>query len=261
MIEETESAEEIESKETKTPQEDPDLERAKSQGWKPKEEWKGDPGKWSDYKEFLRIGDEFMPVMRERSRKMETELSELRSTMRELVSMHREQTERAVQEAVEKLQKERSDAILEADIDKVHKYDEKIEKLRTKHEQDAPIPPKATREIEEWAENNPWFADSEYPELRQLAIGVYEREGRRNPDKTDREILKVVTSEVKKRFPEHFSNPRRDEAASVEGGSAPRKAKTSRGYDELPAEARAICDKLVKSKAMTKEQYVKDYFE
>jgi hypothetical protein len=39
-------------------------------------------------------------------------------------------------------------------------------------------------------------------------------------------------------------------------GSKPRK----KGYIDLPAEARAACDKFVAQKLMSRDQYLSDYF-
>jgi hypothetical protein len=77
--------------------------------------------------------------------------------------------------------------------------------------------------------------------------------------------LESIGTAVKRAFPHKFSNPNRKAAASVDaganrgGGPGRLKGKT---YNDLPADAKAHCDKLVTSvPKYTKEKYVKDYFE
>lgn len=55
--------------------------RARRLGWHPKEEYNGAPGKWVDAAEFVRRGEEQMPLLRENLRKTETRALRLESQL------------------------------------------------------------------------------------------------------------------------------------------------------------------------------------
>jgi hypothetical protein len=63
---------------------------------------------------------------------------------------------------------------------------------------------------------------------------------------------------VKAKFPDKFENPRR-KAAMHEGGGARGESKRGKSYANLPADAKATCDRFVKKGLMTKEAYVDAY--
>ena len=50
-------------KQTTTPDVDPYESEAREQGWKPKEEYEGDPEKWRPAKEFVERGELFGKIM------------------------------------------------------------------------------------------------------------------------------------------------------------------------------------------------------
>jgi hypothetical protein len=56
----------------------PDTEvRARTMGWVPKEEYKGNPDNWRDANEFVRRGEEILPIVQERNRDLTRRLTEL----------------------------------------------------------------------------------------------------------------------------------------------------------------------------------------
>jgi hypothetical protein len=74
------------------------------------------------------------------------------------------------------------------------------------------------------------------------------------------EFYEEVTRQVKEAQPEKFTNPAR-KSASVSSSSDGRSpsTKTKKSYNDLPSEAKQACDKFVKQKLMTQEQYVAEY--
>jgi hypothetical protein len=66
--------------------------------------------------------------------------------------------------------------------------------------------------------------------------------------------------------PEKFSNTRREAPSAVgaSNGGAPMRKKNDKSYENLPAEAKKACDKLVTQmkshkKPFTREEYVANY--
>ena len=103
--------------------------------------------------------------------------------------------------------------------------------------------------------DNPWFEDE--PTMRGAALALAEQlhaEGLTEPQAQLAEVARRIRTE----FAHRFENPRRRQAAAVEG--APGARRSVRGtYADLPPEARAACDRFVKQGLLTRDQFVKDY--
>lgn len=57
----------------------PDVEaRAVKDGWRPKDQWRGDPDAWLPADEFVRRGEQVMPILRSRTQRAEAEVANLR---------------------------------------------------------------------------------------------------------------------------------------------------------------------------------------
>lgn len=90
------------------------------------------------------------------------------------------------------------------------------------------------------------FADSLGVELHKQGL---------SPD----EVLRRVTREVKEEFKHKFTNPKRDGPSAVEGGA--RKGGRSSGDDAsgMSEDDVRVMNKIIRSGAMTKEEYLKEY--
>ena len=75
------------------------------------------------------------------------------------------------------------------------------------------------------------------------------------------QILGEVERKVKEVFPHKFENPNRQAPTSVDTGTPVLTTPKKQSYESLPDDAKAQCDSLVAQKILTKEQYVKDYYE
>jgi hypothetical protein len=235
-------------------------ERARAQGWRPKEEYRGPEDKWVDADAFLDRADKELPIARERTRAMERELRELKATVKQFSEHHAKVQEIAYERAVADLKKQRREAIAIGDAEAVEKAEDKLEEL--KGVKPASVKQEAREiapEVQTWLQANPWFhADKR---LASYADGVCAELQAEDPTRDLGDILREVTKEVKERFPEKFANARRSAPPSVEGaGPIAAGSKGAKTYAALPADARAACDRFVKAGLMTKEQYTKEYF-
>lgn len=257
MTEETTTETKPEGEETKPSQADQEA-RARRMGWIPKDEYGGDPSRWVTAEEFIRKGEEEMPILRERLRKQDQSMAEMHKLLEDVVSHQKEQTKRAVDEAISKARAERREAVRDGDVEKVDKLDEQIDELK---EQKAEASQKTTKadvpqEFVEWAQRESWFAKDKA--LNKFAIAHYDLL-LENPGLTDAERLRMVSKEVRKRYPEKFTQ-RKPAASDVEGGSSAPKSTGTKGYSDLPPEAKKICDRLCKEiPGYTKDKYLKAY--
>lgn len=247
--------------------------KARAMGWRPKDQFRGDPTKWVEAEEFVRRGEQHLPILRDRLDRTQRELEELRQTSREALEMQRENQKRErarLQAEIDDLKAKRRDAVASGDqaaFDAAERGIEQREKVMPP-EPKAPVEPAAGRDIPpealEFEQRNEWFRSD--PVLRRKAIALHNAQLADPDDKRPlAEKLLEVENEVKRLHPHKFSNQRRNGASSVDGGGdlggggQPRNG-AKKGYQDLPAEARAACDRYVGQKLMTREQYIADYF-
>jgi len=149
-----------------------------------------------------------------------------------------------------KLQKERVEAISEADVERVQELDGEIESLRS-------APPPGDNALREWAEQNSWYTNDS--DAREVAEGIAINLANSGFRGSQRDLLDEVARRVKKVMPHKFENPRRQESLTA-GNSTIEQEPEDNSYAALPPEAKAACDRIVNEKLMTKEEYVAEYF-
>src|SRR5271154_5862973 len=76
------------------------VDKAKQMGWAPQEEFRGDPSKWIDADEYVRRGEQLMPILRANNERLMEEVGKLRSE-----NAQTQQLLKASGEAIEELKK------------------------------------------------------------------------------------------------------------------------------------------------------------
>jgi len=257
--------------------------RARRMGWVPESEWQGDPPKagFASAEAFIERGESELPILRERNRKLDKELAEtsqriaeLGTTLAEFKEHSAKVDERAVKRAKEELKAAQRKAVEDGDTDAFDTAAKGIEDL----DKDAPKPedrsvkaqaksPDDDPVFKKWAGQNPWYGDDVVRTVfANSAAPIIAEKGY-----TGTAFYAEIEREVRAEYPERFENPNRKRASNVEGGgrSTPRPKKNGRDYGNLPAEAKAQCDKFVKTMVkgangkmeplLTREQFVEDY--
>jgi hypothetical protein len=243
---------------------------ARQFGWVPKEEFKGNEDDWRDAETFLKRGKEINGFLRKDMEKLHTklsqkdaELAEIREAVEEFRKYHNETEARAYKRAIDDLKKEKIEAIQQGDGERVVEIDDEIDKYKEaqqtkpKEEKKAPVQ-QGLNEFDEWVLENTWFATN--AEAKYLAELYGKELSVKNPEIKGRQFLDAVAKRVKEEHSDLFENPAR-RTADVSSSSDGRKpsGKSKRGYNDLPPEAKAACDKFVKQKLMTQEKYVSEY--
>lgn len=245
--------------------------RARSMGWTSKEEFKGDPAKWRDAGEFVERGESLLPLVKAQNKKLEREVAELKQTTKEFAEHLSKTEQRAYDRAIADLKQQRKEALAAGDGEAFEKADEAMDQLK----RDAAA--KAAKSAEkkddggadpvytEWESRNAWLKDAELSDYAEFAAQKLRAGGERA---TGAEFLDLVAKKVKDQFPAKFTNPRRESAQAVEGAT-PAARRGGKTYADMPAEARAACDRMAKNgftgddkaQAKFKADYVKQYFE
>lgn len=246
-------------------------ERAKLQGWVPKDEFRGDPEQWKPAKEFLKFGEDFQPILKERLKDLETKLIDITSkfdaqtkAIEKFTTYHEQTEDRAYKKAIRDLKALQLEAVelgdkdkfteIEGEIDKLEDIQTKPPESKTKEGEAA-----ALKEFTDFVKDNDWY-ENDF-EMATFADFTSKKVRRDNPTLIGRAFFEKVKEAVKEKFPERFGNQDRYKPPAVDGGGGgggpSGKKKT---YSDLPAEAKKACEDFIKEiPGFTKEQYLKDY--
>lgn len=228
--------------------------RAKEQGWRPKEEYSGDPDKWVSAETFVAKGE-----LIERIESLGKELKNTKKAMTLLQEHHTKVKETEFAKAVDYLKSQKKAAYEAGDVDAILELDDKLaevretqkaQKLKQEEKQEEEVHPEFTS----WVSKNKWYSsDTELrDEADALGLAYAKRTG-----KQPGEVLVYVEEQIKKLHPDKFSNPNRSKPSTVEGGGSAGVVRKTTEV-ELSDEERQVMMTFVRSGIMTKEQYIED---
>jgi hypothetical protein len=223
-------------------------EKAKEAGWKPLEEYAGDPDQWIDAKEFVRRAPLY-----EKNHKLGKKVQDLEKTIFELKGHMGKVSDAAYRKAVADLTAQRDEAIDLGDKAQVKEIDQAIKDAEAL--KPAPVIDPAITTWEQ--ENGKWFyADNE---IADFGYTYMDRYLSRNPGKTA-EGLALMEKAVKAAFPDKFENTKRKAPPAVEGGGTTiAKSKFTRA--DLSDDQRKVVDRFVRQGVMKEEEYIQQLVE
>lgn len=232
---------------------------ARQEGWRPQEDWKGDPEKWVNAETFVERGEKISGILKQKVDRLAGEIQHLKQSNQKFGEYHKKTIENERKEAkteIQRLETLLSKAVDDGDGQTFTQVNRKIDSLKTNMPEDVPefsIDPLEAQ----WLGSNPWYNQDQ--QLRIFADGVSNQvdlEGFNGQARLDE-----ISRRTKEAFPDKFENPNRQREDAVGDGApiadAPVKEKT---YKNLPKDAKAACDEFVSDGFMTKEEYVKQYF-
>jgi len=247
-----------------------------------KEKWTEmgrDPEQWRSEDDWKERGEKILPIVKERLDKMtkdfagvQTELKASREAFAEFqefnLTARKSDAKKAYQDALRDIQTQQLATVADMDTDKYQELEAKKGELYQtyvadtkepdKKEPPAKIEDKFSAEEQErgqeFIKNNGWFNTD--PVMKAYAqaqsVALMDGQGNINYDQ--------LAKDVKARFPEKFTNPRRDEANSVEGGDTTKRGKGGKKFDDLPQAAKTAFAKFQRQMPkFTKEEYLADY--
>ena len=236
--------------------------RAASLGWVPRDEWRGDPERWTDAEAFIAKGEQVLPILRENNKRLEQKVANLEKFMHEAIEHKVREREHVWKEKHDALKAEKKEALENADYDRVVEIDEDIDQLKAVKKAHAAAPQQPPPEVVSFLERNKsWFGnDADMTADARMFSDQYRRT---NPDKSVAEELAYVEKKMKKDYPEHFQAHKSGTPPAVEGGGA-RLPKGGKGFDGLPAEAKEMFTRFVsmglyQGGAEGRKQYAKGY--
>lgn len=194
---------------------------AEAYGWVPKEQFKGDPEKWRPAEEFVRRGEEILPIVRKQNEKLNAKVSELEETNKRMSAMFEKTIQRERENAnrqIEALKAEKKAAIKEGDADRVDQIDQQIDTLKEDVKSDAQPSAKTIAELtKDFAKANPWYVEE--PDMAEYAVKVSESNAALNDGISFEDNMKFVLGAVRKKFPQYFNQTTAANGhAAVDGG-------------------------------------------
>jgi len=249
------------------------VEKAKQMGWAPQAEFRGDPTKWIDADEYVRRGEQLMPILRANNERLMEEVGKLRSenaqtqqllkasgeAIEELKKFNTKTTKKALADQKETLVEGIKAARREGDVDSELVLQDQLTEVSTALRQadttpkvsdtaagpagGAPPPVMDSPGWKAFVAENPWFGKDKRRTALAVAIGEELRGDPANSGLTGKPFFDKVADEVEKQFNPGASQRR--QPSKVEGGGGGGGdgggSSAGRSFADLPAEAQAAC--------------------
>ena len=238
--------------------------RARKMGWRPLEKFGGDPETWVDAEEFVKRA----PLYKE-NKKLKDRLSDAEKTLIMTRDHITKVQQAAYQKAYNELMAQRKEAIALGDVNKVEQIEGQLQQQAMLAQPPPPVVQTSpvVQTVQDWMKDRPWFNASEEPEMTRFAAIYYGSLGGDNaPDVA--EALRKTEEAVQKAFPDRFEAEEPTNGQQPQRAASPVEGVSSRGrsnprftYNDLTDDEKRVCDRFVRSKVMTRDEYVKDIAE
>ncbi len=255
-----------EGEENKPKQLTPAEEKASKNGWRPEEDWKGDPDDWVPAKEFNFRG-ELMGRIAEQSsilNNFKNQIAERDSVIKDMSDLQGKISEREYKKALKTLQEQKAEAIDTGEGEAVVQLDDEIDDLKARRpapdqQGDKPRKDDTPSEVVEWLQQsqNKWYVQD--PFLKSVADGIAKTIINDNPNISPSLMLSQMDEKMRKELPHRFvDNPSPVNDLSpddvTKGGKPPGERKrTFRDLNEIQQE---ICRRFEKLGVMTRKEYI-----
>ena len=239
-------------------------------GWTTKDQWRGDESKFTDAPEYVKGQKDRTAHLKKkreeaenRANKADGRIADLETRLESLAKSTEAVGKIAYDKALKEIEDRQREAVENSDGDGFTKAEADRKQLEANKPE--PIPAAQPRqgeeipEFREWKAENTWYTDN--PTLHNAAEAIAAVMKGSGFAGTPIQFFAEVKRQVQAGYPQEFTNPNRENANSVETGSGGgRNKSTKKGYNDLPPEAKAACDRFV-GNGMVKdvEQYLSTY--
>lgn len=239
---------------------------ARKLGWRPAEEFKGNPDQHVDAETFYKRGQEVMPLLKAENKHLKQRIDQLEKNVARASDFFSKAEERAYQRALTDLKSDAAKAAQSGDADAFDRVMDAVAKL----EKPGPAQPEIDtdarmEEFTDWSKANRWYAGNDV--MRMYADAQAEKIAKtKGGGFLEMADLQAVADAVKAKFedvyPDEFEAPapRAKPRSPVDGGGTAPRQRGGRSFADLPAEAQRMCDKWVNAGIIkNRDDYVKSY--
>ena len=226
--------------------------RAWDQGWRPEDQFEGNPDNWKTAGEYNLYG-EMQEHVREAKAETRRKEAEFDSRIQSLNKLHEAQQAAAIND----LKAQQRQAVEEADTAEFDRLQGQIDSHQTIEQ--APVDPAKDPLIQAWEDKNPWVNDPD-DEKGQQAIALYNIAAGRT-GATVSSALAYAEEQLSKLYPsETPTNPRREMPSMTEQSSARptgRRRSKELTMDDLTASERSEWQKFGNIMFSNEKDYLK----
>lgn len=248
-------------------QPNPAEEQARALGWRPKEEFEGNPDEWRSAREFLERGQ-----MIGKLRSNDRQIRQLEDSIKHIVGQTQRAYANGYDAAIKDLKDQKREALAEGDLVKAEEIADKIEDVKLEKDRAMqvaarPVQTRPDPEHESWLEVNPWYENRKMAAWADQAAKdfINERRGQVSPH----EVRVYIHNLVRQDFPEKFAGSKKTtgapspdgESRSNNRGSTQTTQRFSKIESDMSETDRQIMKTVMRSANMTKEEYLKMYSE
>lgn len=225
--------------------------KAREAGWRPKEEFSGDPEQWIDAKEFVQRG-----VLYDRVHKLTQQNKQMERTLNQLAEHNRKVEQAAYKQALADLKAQKRAALDSGDTDAVIELDERLLEVRdAAREYDKQATAQANQPPQEYfdfASRNVWYTKDAAMTAYADAIG---KQLQQNGVADAATFFQEVERAVKREFAHKFK--RQDSSAPAVEGATTTKATSKTAYVPSEAEKRVAKDFVRLGVFASEQEYYK----
>ena len=253
--------------------------QARQFGWVPREEFRGSDETWVDADTFVKRGKEINPILRKNNERLMSELQKYKSEMAELKAATEEfkkfqqesfaKKEVELKSQIDDLKKQKKQAIQEGDGDLAVDLDDQIDALKEtlQESKKAAVEEKPQQaqqtvppEVTEWVEKNNWYTSD--AKMRSATDALATQLSKDQPWLQGKAFLDALDRELEETFSMDKLGRKTKPRSPVEGGSnsGQRPSSNKKSYENLPADAKAACDKFLRQGIIkSKDEYLAMY--
>ena len=269
MVEEVENQEEEKKEEIQPVVPEGQLKATRS-GWAPKDDWKGDPDDWVDYREFNFRG-ELMDRVKEQSsiiNHLTDKNKETKQTLDDLASLQGKIADREYNKALKDLQEQKIAAVDESDGRRVVEIDEEIDELKghkkvlKEEPSPPPVPQDTPPEIIAWMQQseNQWYNQNKF--LQGVADTAAREIMAGKPGIPPADLLREMDAKVKKEMPQYFKTA---PASPVDAGGDYSSRPAGRGkkptFNDLDDDQKQVARRFERMGTMKIDEYIEGLVE
>lgn len=241
---------------------------ARKIGWRPLDEFTGDATRHVDAETFYKRGQEVMPILKAHNKRLERELADLKKQFGRANEFFSKSEQRGYERAIADIKARQEAAVESGDVAAFRAADKEADDLRKEMDSakggDEIDPAQRAEEFADWGKANKWYATNTV--MQAYADSQAEALAKRKGGFLDRADLDAVSDKVREKFEEDFpdafgkAEAPRQKKPHVDGGGGRQPIRGGKTFNDLPAEAKAACDKWVKQGIIkSREAYVSSY--